>query len=178
MRRLRHGFAHYVFPMLLPFIPHIAYLLEGRRTGPFWRGGSCNRHDAWHGVEARVTSLRHLLLHRLSGSLPNSLAKGWAMIKGSLPPALLRAGINLLIFPSPDYLARSLCQACATIPLTLRPCLCPALVHNRQQVSACYTRLLVTHAIILHLRVAGCCLKDLPMLMADLRQHDIIIRRK
>ena len=30
-------------------------------------------------------------------------------------------------------------------------------------------RLLVTHVIILHLRVASCCLKDLPMLIADLR---------
>ena len=39
-------------------------------------------------------------------------------------------------------------------------------------------RLLVTHAIILHLRVAGHCLKDLPMLIVDLRQHDMIIRCK
>ena len=36
----------------------------------------------------------------------------------------------------------------------------------------------VTHAIILHLRVAGRRLKDLPMLMADLGQHDMIIGRK
>ena len=39
-------------------------------------------------------------------------------------------------------------------------------------------RLLVTHAIILHLRVVGHYLKDLPILIADLRQHNMIIRCK